>query len=80
MSIYSLKLDKSSELLRSNVTSFKCEEDVIRLLEVPVLALVPLMISDADRRTRRRWVALIGAGAIVLAGSGAALVLWRLRL
>jgi uncharacterized protein involved in exopolysaccharide biosynthesis len=60
-------------------SSFKCEDDVVRLLDVRVLALVPLMTSDAERRTRRWRIALFGVVAIVLAGSGAALVLWRLR-
>ena len=66
-------------LLEYRDSSFKCEDDVVRLLDVRVLALVPLMTSDAERRTRRWRIALIGIGAIVMAGSGAALVLWRLR-
>lgn len=32
-------------------SSFKCEDDVIRLLDIRVLATVPLMISEAERRT-----------------------------
>lgn len=60
-------------------SSFKCEDDVVRLLDVRVLAVVPLMISDAELRTRRWRIAIIGVGAVVLVGSGAALVLWRLR-
>ncbi len=67
-------------LLEYRDSSFKCEDDVVRLLDVRVLALVPLMISDAERRTRRWRIMLIGVAAVVLVGSGAALVLWRLRL
>jgi polysaccharide chain length determinant protein (PEP-CTERM system associated) len=60
-------------------SSFKCEDDVVRLLNVRVLALVPLMISDAERRTRRWRTVLIGVGVLVLASSAAVLVVWRLR-
>ena len=60
-------------------SSFKSEDDVVRVLDMRVLAVVPLMISDAEHRTRKWRIALIGVAAIVLVGSGAALVLWRLR-
>jgi polysaccharide chain length determinant protein (PEP-CTERM system associated) len=60
-------------------SSFKTEDDVIRLLNVRVLALVPLMISDAERRTRRWRTVLIGVGVLVLASTAAVLVVWRLR-
>jgi protein tyrosine kinase modulator len=61
-------------------TSFTAEADVVRLLDMPVLALVPLMVSDSDRRSGwwRRFV-YIGVVAVGLAGSAAALALWRLR-
>ena len=35
-------------------TSFKCEDDVVRLLDLRVLAVVPLMVSEAERRTPRQ--------------------------
>jgi polysaccharide chain length determinant protein (PEP-CTERM system associated) len=60
-------------------SSFKAESDVVRLLDVPVLALVPLMISDADRRSWRLRSLLVGVVAVGLVGSAAALALWRLR-
>lgn len=66
-------------LLEYRDSSFKTEEDVVRLLDVRVLALVPLMISDAEWRLQRRHFLLISVMVVVLAGSGAALVLWRLR-
>jgi succinoglycan biosynthesis transport protein ExoP len=61
-------------------TSFTAEADVVRLLDVPVLALVPLMVSDTDRRSGwwRRSL-FIGVVAVGLVGSAAALTLWRLR-
>jgi polysaccharide chain length determinant protein (PEP-CTERM system associated) len=67
-------------LLEYRDSSFKCEDDVIRLLDMPVLAVVPLMMSDPERRTRKWRVVLIGAAVILLVGSGAALVVWRLQL
>ena len=60
-------------------SSLKSEEDAVRLLDLRVLAMVPLMISDADRRTRRWRFLLMGAVAIALVASGAAFSLWRLR-
>ena len=61
-------------------SSFKREEDVARILSLPVLALVPIMASDRERRSRRRRTLAVnvGAGAALL-GSVAVLVLWRLR-
>jgi polysaccharide chain length determinant protein (PEP-CTERM system associated) len=66
-------------LLEYRDSSFTCEEDVIRLLNVRVLALVPIMISDLDSRTRRRRVAGTGI-AVLLLGTVAAFVAWRLQL
>jgi len=67
-------------LLEYRDSTFKCEDDVSRLLDVRVLALVPLMVSDAERRTRRWRIALVGAVVVVVMASGAALAIWRLRL
>jgi polysaccharide chain length determinant protein (PEP-CTERM system associated) len=66
-------------LLEYRDTSFKSEEEVIRLLNVRVLALVPIMISDLDRRTRRRRAVAAGLAAVLLVGAVAAVVAWRLR-
>jgi uncharacterized protein involved in exopolysaccharide biosynthesis len=63
-------------------SSFKAEEDVLRVLTLPVLALVPVIISDAQRRAdhrRRRWVG-IALGAVVLAIGSAAVIAWKLQL
>ena len=66
-------------LLEVRDSSFKNEDEVVRLLNVRVLAIVPLMVSDTERRRRTWRSALIGIGVVVLAGSGAVLALWRLR-
>lgn len=62
-------------------TSLKSEEDVRRLLDLPVLALVPRMMSDRERETqRRRRFIVAGATLALLLGSGAVLAFWRLQL
>jgi len=61
-------------------SSLKTEDDVRRLVQLPVLALVPLMVSDDERRSQRRKLILLGiAAGVVLLGSGAAIV-WRMQL
>jgi uncharacterized protein involved in exopolysaccharide biosynthesis len=61
-------------------SSFLREEDVAARLSLPVLALIPVMISLRERERivrRRRWVDL--AGTIVLLATLAELVVWRLQ-
>jgi polysaccharide chain length determinant protein (PEP-CTERM system associated) len=63
-------------------SSFRLEGDVERLLNLPVLAMVPLMMSnDEQRRARRlRAVRIAGlASMAVLLAMAAAVVLWRFR-
>jgi uncharacterized protein involved in exopolysaccharide biosynthesis len=64
-------------------SSFKSEEDVLRVLTLPVLALVPVMLSEDDReviqRTRKRKLVMAVTGTLVLVVSAAA-VIWRLQL
>jgi hypothetical protein len=61
-------------------TSFKRDEDVERVLTVPVLALIPVMASDRERQAQRRraWVVDF-AGIAVLVGTAAVLALWRMQ-
>jgi polysaccharide chain length determinant protein (PEP-CTERM system associated) len=66
-------------LLEYRDSTFTSDEEVTRLLNVRVLALVPLMVSDAERRTRTWRLTLIGIGVVVLAASGAAFALWTMR-
>jgi len=62
-------------------SSLTREEDVVRVLSLPVLALIPVMASDRERRRRSRRIlaANLGAGAALVA-SAAILVIWRLHL
>lgn len=67
-------------LLEYRDSTFKIEEDVLRVLELPVLALVPLMTSERDRRAHRRRKLLVALGAVfTVLISVAAVVMWRLQ-
>jgi polysaccharide chain length determinant protein (PEP-CTERM system associated) len=59
-------------------SSFAREEEVVRLLELPVLAIVPTMASAAEQRRHvRRMLAMDAAGVTVLVVSSG-FVMWRL--
>jgi polysaccharide chain length determinant protein (PEP-CTERM system associated) len=63
-------------------SSFRREEEIVRILTLPVLALVPMMVSEEERQATRRRKRMMAAGVIavlVVVGS-AAMVIWRLRL
>jgi capsular polysaccharide biosynthesis protein len=61
-------------------SSFTREEDIVRILSLPVLAIVPAMASDRERRQRRfRTVAMNLAAGCALFGSAAMVVYWRLH-
>ena len=61
-------------------SSFANDDDVLRVLKLPVLALVPEMTTDAQRRAAsRRRVLVDAAGIGVLVATTAVLALWRLR-
>jgi uncharacterized protein involved in exopolysaccharide biosynthesis len=56
-------------LLEYRDSTFKTDDEVTRVLAVPVLAVVPLMQSDAERRRlfRRRIIVGVGLGSTVTA-------------
>ena len=64
--------------------SLKTEDDVERVCQLPVLALVPIMESAEERRrARHRRAATIGVTLVALVGivaSAVALAVWRLQL
>ena len=62
-------------------SSFRTEDEVRRLLDLPVLALVPLMTSEAERHSQRRRRFLVAIVVMVMIlGSSAAFAFWRLQL
>jgi uncharacterized protein involved in exopolysaccharide biosynthesis len=61
-------------------SSFTREEDVVRLLSLAVLAVVPAMTSDRERRSRRlRGVAVNVAAGAALFASAAMVAFWRMH-
>ena len=61
-------------------STFKTEDDIQRVLQLPVLALVPMMASDRELRTQRRRRLAVALGAVVMVvGSAAAVVIWKLQ-
>jgi hypothetical protein len=61
-------------------SSFKSESDVTSVLSLPVLALVPVVASERDRRARRlRRLALNVAGTLLVVASVALVIVWRLQ-
>jgi hypothetical protein len=60
--------------------SFRTEDEVARMTSVPVLALVPMMSADFERRAAATRQRLVDAGGIaVLLVAAAVVVVWRLR-
>jgi len=61
-------------------SSFKNEEDVLRTLSLPVLAVVPLMASEKEKAMARRRRLLVNVTAVlVLLVGSAALVIWKMQ-
>jgi hypothetical protein len=68
-------------LLEYRDSSLKYEADVTRVLNLPVLALVPVLLPiEEQRRRRRRKIATGIATGVVGLVSVAALVFWLSRL
>lgn len=67
-------------LLEYRDTTFKKEEEITRLLGLPVLALIPLMEPESQQRRRRRRHLLVGFASVLFAAATAAAVLfWRVQ-
>jgi polysaccharide chain length determinant protein (PEP-CTERM system associated) len=59
-------------LLEYRDTTLKTDDDIASALLMPVLCIVPLMITEAERRRGRRWRLAIATAVFVLAAAGAA--------
>ncbi|NOT44991.1 MAG: hypothetical protein HOP14_10360 [Acidobacteria bacterium] len=67
-------------LLEYRDTSLRTDDDVVMSLALPVLAVIPIMISAAEkRRIRRRRFVMVGASLVVTIGI-VAVVVWRMNL
>ena len=60
-------------LLEYRDTSLRSEEDVVRTLSLPVLAVIPLMESPQEQRQRRRRLVFVSAAGVLglVAAAGA---------
>jgi polysaccharide chain length determinant protein (PEP-CTERM system associated) len=62
-------------------TTFKTDDDVTRVLALPVLAMIPQLISAVDqettRRPARRRTAVVSA--VLMVGAATAVIFWRLQ-
>ena len=60
-------------------SSFRCRDEVIKTLSLPVLASIPVMSSERERVSmRRRQLAMDIGGSAALLASFAVVVVWRL--
>ncbi len=70
-------------LLEYRDSSFHTDEEVVRILSLPVVAMIPVMLSRAERQAlRRRAVLVAGAATFVFLASVAGALWWfwwRLR-
>ncbi len=68
-------------LLEYRDTTFKTDEDLVTSLALPVIAVIPAMITTAERlatRRRRIWIGVATSiGGVVIVGTAAA---WRMGL
>jgi polysaccharide chain length determinant protein (PEP-CTERM system associated) len=62
-------------------SSFKSEEEIVRILNLPVLALVPVLIQEQERKMLRRKnvFSFALAAVLVVLSSVAAVALWRVQ-
>ena len=62
-------------------SSFKSEQEIVRILNLPVLALVPVLVQEHERRVlqRRSIFGLALALVVVIVSSAAAFALWRMQ-
>jgi polysaccharide chain length determinant protein (PEP-CTERM system associated) len=59
--------------------TFRTDTDIVSVLGLPVLALVPAIISDAERRAARRVQLIVAVTTVVVIAAGGGLA-WKLRL
>ena len=67
-------------LLEYRDSTFKSEDEIRLILQLPVLALVPVMASDRELRAQRRWRLVVTVAVMVLVlSSAAALAFWKMH-
>ena len=66
-------------LLEYRDSTFRSDDDIQRVLSLPVLAIVPEMRTKEERRKHRRRMIAAVCAAVVLFAPAAAFAIWRLR-
>ncbi len=59
-------------------TSLRTEDEIVKMLVLPVVAAIPILISVSDRRRRRRNIILGVTASIVTVVGGFVATLWKL--
>ena len=65
-------------LLEYRDTSLRTEDEIVKMLVLPVVAAVPVLTSIAERRRQRRNLLLTTAASLLVVAGGVTGVLWRL--
>jgi len=65
-------------LLEVTDTSLKTDDDVVNALSLPVLALVPLIVSPRERKAVRRRTAMVIVSSVTVVLAAVALLVWKL--
>lgn len=65
-------------MLEFRDTSIRTEDEVVRVLALPVLALVPLVATRHDLRRRRRRIVQFAIAIAVVAGLTGVIAVWKL--
>jgi uncharacterized protein involved in exopolysaccharide biosynthesis len=61
-------------------TTVKTDDDILISLSLPVLAVIPAMVTERERALRRRRMLVAVTASAVVAVAGAAVVAWQLGL
>jgi polysaccharide chain length determinant protein (PEP-CTERM system associated) len=59
--------------------SFRTDEEVVRVLALPVVAMIPVMLSRSERRVQRRRMVLVAAAMMLVFLAAASGALWWFR-
>ena len=61
-------------------TSLRTEDEIVKMLVLPVVAAIPVMSAIAERRRHRRNLVLTGIASVLFVAGALAGLLWRMGL
>jgi len=67
-------------LLEYRDTSLRTEDEIVKMLVLPVVAAIPVLTSTAERRRHRRNLVLTTAASLLVVAGAVTGVLWRMGL